>query len=130
MLSFHRGDDMGQEWVTVTNACQRLAISQRTLYRRIDKGIIKSKVDNGKRFILIELSNDKAIADSFDNVANRELIDALKIENENLRKQVDQQQAIIMQLSRNQQIMLESTEQKKQREKKPFWSKLWKKKNE
>jgi predicted site-specific integrase-resolvase len=113
---------MDQKWVTVTDACQRLAISQRTLYRRIDKGLIQSKLDNGKRFILIDLPSDKEKADNFDDMANRELIDSLKSENENLRKQVDQQQAIIMQLSRNQQLMLESKEQKARRS---WWSRLF-----
>jgi excisionase family DNA binding protein len=104
-----------KQWQSVAEACQRLAISQRTLYRRIDKGEIESKLENGKRYVLIDVPDDKEKADNFDNMTNRELIDTLQKENENLRKQVDQQQAIIMQLSRNQQLMLESSEQKARR---------------
>jgi len=112
-----------KQWQTVAKACQYLAISQRTLYRRIDKGEIESKVENGRRYVKIDLPNDNDMADSLDSEISRELIDTLKQENENLRKQVDQQQAIIMQLSRNQQMMLESAEQKTKR---GWWSRLWK----
>lgn len=112
---------LAKQWQTVAEACQYLAISQRTLYRRIDKGEIESKVENGRRYVKIDLPNGKDMADDFDSEINRELIDTLKKENENLRKQVDQQQAIIMQLSRNQQMMLESAEQKSKR---GWWSRL------
>ena len=50
-------------------------------------------------------------------------IDDLQKQIEDKRQEVNQQQAIIMQLSRNQQLMLESTEQKAKR--RGWWSRLW-----
>jgi hypothetical protein len=56
-----------------------------------------------------------------------ERIDDLQKQIEDKRQEVNQQQAIIMQLSRNQQLMLESKEQKEQR--RGWWSRLWKRKD-
>lgn len=134
---------MGQEWVTVTDACQSLAISQRTLYRRIDKGLIESKLDNGKRFVLIDLPSNKEKADNFDDMANmadmplieelkqkiagleasitekdKSLEEARKASDESRKALEDAQQrhdTIVMQLTRNQQLMLESSEMKQKR---------------
>jgi len=134
----------GQEWLTVTNACHALAISQRTLYRRIDSGLIQSKVENGKRFVLIDLPTDKPEADNFVNVADKALIEQVQKENELLRNQLiekDKQigklqeeisehsqrtDTIIMQLTRNleSQKMLESAEMKRKRAG-GWFSKLW-----
>lgn len=50
-----------------------------------------------------------------------ERIDDLQKQIEDKRQEINQQQAIIMQLSRNQQLMLESSEQKA---KHSWWSKL------
>ena len=73
-----------------------------------------------------DLSNDKQVVDNdkTNEQIDNALITQLKLENESLRKQVDQQQAIIMQLSRNQQLMIESSEQKKRRS---WLSKLFRK---
>jgi len=136
---------MGQEWVTVTDACLKLAISQRTLYRRIDKGLIQSKIEDGKRFVLIELSNDKPLADIFVNLADKALTEQIQRENELLRQQLSEKDkqieklqeeisehsqrtdSIIMQLTRQleSQRMLEAGQRRRRR-----WSRLWKRKHE
>jgi hypothetical protein len=58
------------------------------------------------------------------NQIHTERIDDLKHQVEEKDQQINQQQAIIMQLSRNQQLMLESTEQKAKR---GWWSRLFRK---
>jgi transcriptional antiterminator len=128
---------MGQ-WVTVKEASVILGMSERTLRRHIQQSKVKSRVTDKRRYVLIGnddmVDHDQDHVSDIDDHVNTEqgelqsgLIQQLKSENENLRKQVDQQQAIIMQLSRNQQLMLESAEQKKARQ--SWWSRLWKKDN-
>lgn len=113
---------MAGKWLTILEAGQVLGISERTLRRHIKEGRIKSKVKDNRRLVLVSVTDDH-VSDMTDHdqdhdsvkqsESQSELIQQLKSENENLRKQVDQQQAIIMQLSRNQQLMIESSEMKR-----------------
>jgi len=43
---------MGQEWVTVAQACRIYGVSRRTLTRWVKDGKVESKTDNNRRLIL------------------------------------------------------------------------------
>jgi len=136
---------MSGRWVTVKDACHALDMTERTLRRHIQQGKIKSRVEDRRRYVLVE-DTDTGDHDSVHGVDmtdhnpdhvngaeseyQSELIQQLKSENEYLRSQVEekdqqinQQQAIIMQLSRNQQLMLESSQMKERRG--GWWSGLF-----
>ena len=118
--------------MTIQETCQRLGKSESTIRRMIKAGRLIAHKKDGVYDISNEsvndLSNDKQalsndkVNDKVDEQIDNALIIQLKAENESLRKQVDQQQAIIMQLSQNQQLILKFTEQKERR------SRLWKRK--
>jgi len=112
--------------MTIQEACQRLGKSEATIRRAIKAGTLYANMIDGKYFITEQDLN--AYAQTMQMPKNDDQVEFLKEQLrekdkqiEQLTKQIDQQQAIIMQLSRNQQLMLESTEQKQQRQKEPFW---------
>ena len=117
---------MGQGWVTVKQLAQVRNCSERLIIKQIQSGKLTAKRD-GKRW-LIQIDDTESEQDS-EPMRNdselSELIAVLKKQLEEKDQQINQQQAIIMQLSRNQQLMLESAEQKKARQ--SWWSRLWKK---
>jgi len=125
---------MAVKWVTRAVACQVNGISERTLRRRINEGKIQSKREGNRLFVLVDTADMEAVnsGQGADIQADTAIIEQVKRENELLReqlsekdKQISQQQAIIMQLSRNQQLMLEAP---KERHRVRWWSRLWKKK--
>jgi len=114
---------MGQGWVTVKQLAQVRNCSERLIIKQIQSGKLTAKRD-GKRW-LIQIDDTESEQDSEPMRNDSELIAVLKKQLEEKDQQINQQQAIIMQLSRNQQLMLESAEQKKARQ--SWWSRLWKK---
>ena len=143
---------MGQEWVTVTQACRIYGVSRRTLTRWVKDGKVESKIDDDRRLILASTvghdETDQGHDDSgmSQDVSQQALVEQLRSEIERLEKQLEAKDkqivnlqeelsehsqrtdSIIMQLSRNQQLMLESSEMKKERQ--SWWSRLWKRKDE
>jgi len=115
---------MGQEWVTVKQLAQVRNCSERLIIKQIQSGKLTAKRD-GKRW-LIQIDDTESEQDS-EPMRNdselSELIAVLKKQLEEKDQQINQQQAIIMQLSRNQQLMLESKEQKQARQ--SWWAKLF-----
>jgi len=82
----------------LTESCQKLSISQRTLYRRIDKGEIESKLENGKRWVLAALPDNEEMAELSDNLAtvvDTEEIERFKQEITGLEQSIKQQTAKI-----------------------------------
>lgn len=76
---------MTTKWLSSIEACQVLGISQSTLRRRIDKGEIETKLENGKRIILVTTDN------YVDTMATEsDMVKQLQSENELLREQVKQ----------------------------------------
>lgn len=91
-------------WHTISEACEILGISIRTIRRRIEHGKVDSRLEGGRRMILVTESDrdsatssatatDDIVPDTVDDtprdgtVAQSELIDQLKSEVEYLRKQ-------------------------------------------
>lgn len=98
---------MAKEWQTVTDACQRLGISQRTLYRRIGKGDIESKLEDGRRLVLADVPDDKPVADTLAKLTDTQELEQLKQEKtrlegelENLRQQHDERGQVLQDLER------------------------------
>lgn len=76
---------MASKWLSSIEACQVLGISQSTLRRRIDKGEIETKLENGKRMILVTTDN---YVDT--TTPKTEMVRQLQSELELLREQVKQ----------------------------------------
>ncbi len=102
------GDAMANKWQTVADACHTLGISQRTLYRRIKKGEIQSKLESGRRLILIDDSQVTDSVASVADMADAALLQQIKSENEHLRDQVKA-------LQEERRAERESAEQSKER---------------
>jgi len=125
---------MADKWVTMAVTCQVKGISDRTLRRWIKEGKMQSRIEDNKRLVLVDIADTMAdnSGQDADIQADMPLIEQIKRENELLREQlkekdqqISQQQAIIMQLSRNAQMMLESKEQKERR--RGWFSRLFRK---
>jgi len=102
---------MADIWQTLAEACQTLGISQRTLYRRIDKDEIESKLEDKRRMVLVSLPDDKLMADSMADVADTD-ITALKDENEDLKQQLQERDSQIDELQAESQNLRELLDEK------------------
>ncbi len=131
---------MANEWVTVTQACLKYGVSRRTLTRWIQQGKVESKLDGNRRLVLAsdvrhgetdQGHNDSGMSK---DVSQQALIEQLRSEIARLEKQLDakdkqieREQMISMQLSRNisehkERILeLESSQMKVKRSR---WSRL------
>ena len=76
---------MTSRWLSSIEACQVLGISQSTLRRRIDKGEVETKLESGKRMVLVTVDN-------YVDTTNpeTEMVKRLQSEIELLRDQVKQ----------------------------------------
>ena len=103
---------MADMWQTVTEACHTLGISQRTLYRRIEKGELESKLEGNRRLVLVDDSQE---ADGVANVADATdtaLLQQVQSEKTHLREQVKALQEELSQTSeRHDTIVLQLTRQ-------------------
>ena len=121
------------EWITVKEASELLKISRRQVINKVNAGQLKAKREGRLWFIHESLLGDteevkgtsqelpKGSQDFSKEVGNlEEMVEFLKKQLEEKDQQINQQQAIIMQLSRNQQLMLESSQMKAKRS---WWSK-------
>lgn len=80
---------MAEKWQTLAEACQTLGLSERTLYRRIDKGEIQSKLEGKKRLVLVDLPNDRVESDKILSLSDVPDIQVLEQENERLKGELD-----------------------------------------
>jgi len=76
---------MSSRWVSLNEAVGILGISLSTLRRRIEKGGIESKLENGRR--LVRVSDETHV--SF-NATQSAFVEQLRGENENLRQQIQE----------------------------------------
>jgi len=101
---------MTSKWVSMTVACNALNISESTLRRRIDQGKIESKIENGKRLVLIDIDSQTTIREP-DIV----LVEQLKSEIEYLRQELERKNEQITAFDegrkRQDTIMLQLTRQ-------------------
>ena len=122
------------EWLTVKEAAELLNISRRQVINKVNAGLLKAKREGRLWLIHESLKEDieetegnsqEILKDSQDFPGEvkrlEEMLELLKKQVEEKDQQINQQQAIIMQLSRNQQLMLESGKRG------GWWSRLFKK---
>ena len=129
------GDAMSEkEWLTVKETAGLLNISRRQVINKINSGQLKAK-RNGRLWLIheslspdieeIKVTSQELPEDSQDFQSEiqrlEDMMEFLRKQLEEKDQQINQQQAIIMQLSRNQQMILESAEQKKSRS---WWQRL------
>ena len=114
---------MADTWLTMTDACQTLGISERTLRRRIEQGKIESKLEDGRRLILADSDGQMA-----DTLVDKRLLEQLRSENEYLRDQVTSlQNELNISRERSDTILLQLTRQLEQSQRlleyhrEPFW---------
>jgi len=142
---------MAGRWLTIKEASQVLGTSERTIRRHIKEGQFKSKLKNHRRLVLVDMTMDHGQ----DHVSVEEsqpesgLVEQLRSENQYLRSQVETLQrqveasqkeisesrersdTLILNLQRQleqSERMLESAEMK--RDRRGWWSRLWKRKVE
>lgn len=129
---FLQEEKMSQDgrWHNITDACQLLDISERTLYRWIDEGKVESRKDGNRRLVKVE----KTGLDKSSDI--RQAYNRLLSENEWLRGRVEDLEAELSDVrKRSDTIILKLTGEldKKTkaledlRNKPPFW-KFWRRK--
>lgn len=122
---------MPVRWMSLTEACQSLGVSESTLRRRIKQGEIESKLENGKRVVLIEpdsqaTGKSDSVVDELKNQVDW-LRQELESRNEHIKSLEDsreRQDTIIMQLTKQleqSQRMLAAHET----EKRDHWWRRW-----
>lgn len=63
------------KWLSTIEACQMLGISQSTLRRRIDKDEVESKVEDGRRLVLVTTEElDTSIDNSIDQLTEDKIL--------------------------------------------------------
>jgi hypothetical protein len=85
---------MAGKWLTVAEARHVLGIAERTLRRRIQKGDIPSKLEDGRRLVLVEVAesdmpDDMPVA-QVDMPGTAALLEHVQRENELLRQQLQE----------------------------------------
>ncbi len=104
---------MAEKWLTVAEAGHALGIAERTLRRRITEGKVKSKLENNRRLVFVEVQEEAGPEQAQSDMpeGTRELVDQLKQENEYLREELRQTRersdTIILRLTQQNQLMLE-----------------------
>ncbi len=94
-------------WHTIAEACEILGVSVRTIRRRIEQGKLDSKLDNGRRLVLVIAAEEDSATSSANGttdtvpgapagtpadgtVAQSGLVDQLRSEVDYLRKHLDE----------------------------------------
>ena len=110
--------------MTITEIAKITGKSEQSIRRAIKAGKLKARLIDGHYEINEnDLSDYQGVSQSDSQAIVREkdvLIELLRQQLTEKDQQINQQQAIIMQLSRNQQLMLESSQMKAKRS---WWSK-------
>ena len=139
--------DTDKTWFTVAEASRQLSLSKRTIWRRIEKGTVESKVEDGHRLVLLEpvtppetpvvtVSSRPASAD--------EMLEHLKSQTEeqavqikDLNRQIsDMQKASERASERHDTLLLQLTSQLEQSQRLleyksgPWWRRFFSKKNQ
>jgi len=130
---------MSQKWVTVAEARHVLGMAERTIRRHIQEGTLQSKLDSGRRWVLVEVAEDTMSKDTPTGMSDA-VIDRLEKENELIKnqlstkdKQIENLQAevkesrersdtIILQLTRQ----LEQSQRMLEAHREPFWQRWFK----
>jgi len=80
-----------QKWLTVPEACQALSMSERTLRRHLKDEKYQSKLEDGRRFVLIEVPDIDVSDDTQQILAEKDArISELQDEVEYLRQKLDE----------------------------------------
>ena len=133
---------MTGKWVSLTEACQSLGISESTLRRRIKGGKIESKVEDSRRLVFINSGIQPFNIDSQMKVSTSDFIEKLKEELEQLRQELDRRNEQIETLQKQLGESQKATEEASHRHdtvvmqmtklleyhQQPFWRKLFSRK--
>jgi peptidoglycan hydrolase CwlO-like protein len=105
-----------QKWLTVPEACQALGMSERTLRRHLKDEKYQSKLEDGRRFVLIELPDIDVSDDTQKLLAEKDArISELQNEVEYLRQKLDETEQTRQRTDQIIQQMQQDAESDKQR---------------
>jgi chromosome segregation ATPase len=86
------------KWLSLTEACQALDVSESTLRRAIKRGEYQSEIENGKRRVYVELTG---IHPSFDRPDDNQLVEELRRQVEYLQGKLDERDGQVERLERD-----------------------------
>ena len=105
-----------EKWVTTSEASRLLDVTERTIQRHIKEGKYQSKLEDARRYVLIELSDDAPTNDGQLVVTLQSEVEYLRSELSEVRRDAvgekERSDTIILQLTKqleNQTLMLEDT---------------------
>ena len=81
-----KSDNMTGHWRSMDEACDILGLSRRTIQRRIKSGDLESKLENGRRFVLVTQVGQERQDGS--DVSQTGIVQQLQKENERLHQQL------------------------------------------
>lgn len=115
-----------EKWLPFTEACPILEISESTLRRRIQEGKYESKLEEGRRYVLVDMEDESPSDDSQATASNETLITHLESEIEYLRRELTESRqrsdAIIMKVT--QQLEHSEMQLQDMRKKRTVWQKV------
>ena len=124
---------MAQKWVTVSQGCDIIGISRRTLTRWIQQGKVESKLENKRRMVLVsdeghdETPEGQNGSDMSQEMSQQALVESLQAEIKYLREELTQTRersdTIILQLTRQ----LEQSQTLLEYHREPWWRRWFKK---
>jgi len=117
---------MSEEWITTKEAAQRLDISVRRVVDRIHKGNLRARRDGKIWLVHSSLSPPSEDANGVRTASERTLEETVRLlthQIEEKDKQIERQQMIIMQLSRD----IESQQKLLEYQRSPWWRRWFKK---
>lgn len=124
-----RTDRKTDKWRNVSEASDLLGVSKRTIERRIHKGEIESKLENGRRLVLLPTA-DRQERQTDADMSQAALIEQLQSEVEYLRQQLSESRersdTIILQLTRQ----LEQSQRLLEYHQSPWWRRWFSRKRE
>lgn len=78
------------KWLTLEQAAQAMRVSGSTIRRRINKGEIESKIESGRRLVLVRESQDGTQPAQGDSQESGDILEHLHEENEDLRRRLSE----------------------------------------
>jgi len=127
-----------EQWIPISEAAEMLGLTERAVRYRVSKGVMQSKMEDGKRFVLMDDEEMVSGNGSGEFQGNFQML----LEEKDARisdfqtqvtekdKQIDHLQQLVAMETRNVAMLTEQLNDSKLmledlRTRKPFWKRLW-----